>query len=40
MFRQNKNKKQDNSDETNFLSIDVEFVDCINKNVISPSSKL
>ena len=40
MFRQNKYNNQDKSDETKFLSTDVEFVECIDKNIISPSSKL
>ena len=40
MFRQNKYNNQDKSDETKSLSTDVEFVECININVISPSSKL
>ena len=37
MFRQNKYDIQAESEETKLLSTDVEFV---NKNVISPSSKL
>ena len=40
MFRQNKYNNQVKSDETKFSSTDVAFVDCIDKNVISPSSKL
>ena len=40
MFRQNKYNNQDKSDETKSLSTDVEFVECMNINVISPSSKL
>ena len=40
MFRQNKYNSQDKTDETKFSSTDVELVECNDKNVISPSSKL
>ena len=40
MCRQNKYNVQDKTDKTKFSSTDVEFVDCIDKNVISQSSKL
>ena len=40
MFRQNKYNNQDKSDKTKFSSTGVELVECNNKNVISPSSKL
>ena len=40
MFRQNKYNNQDKSDKTKISSTGVELVECNNKNVISPSSKL
>ena len=40
MFRQNKYNNQDKPHEMKSLSTDVESVDCIDKNVNSPSSRL
>ena len=39
MFRQNNYNNQDKSDETKFLSTDVEIVEFIDKSFVSPGSK-